>query len=218
MKTLALFPAAVLVILGLAQPDPKRTGLRPVLPSPQTSNTIVVPAPPVPSLDTSKPAPLAPVPVTQKLPHPLTPKAVAPTPQPSPQKMEAWVEDVEKTLRNIPPPPAVPPEQQASAEPPTTIVLEEKPEIGVPLEPRVPKQASITAPDHFVVKTQRLNVRIDASAKAQKIGELLQGEEVTAVFSLYGNEVNGWIEITARNGLLNGWVKKSLLRAKTARP
>lgn len=218
MKTLALFPAAVLVILGLVQPDPKRARLRPAPPPTQISDATVNPAPPAPLPSTSKPVT---PPVTRKLPNPPAPPAGVPSPQPSPpasQKTKPWLDDVEKTLRNSPPPPAKLPDQQANVEPRTTIELSEKPEIGVPIEPRIPAQPNTTSTDLYVVKTQKLNVRIDASAKAQKIGELLQGEEVTAVISLYGDEANGWIEITARNGLLRGWVKKSLLTTQTFRP
>ncbi|MFT3670611.1 SH3 domain-containing protein [Aestuariivirga sp.] len=74
---------------------------------------------------------------------------------------------------------------------------------------------SVAGGRDFVVTAIRLNVRAEASPTSAKVGELLAGEVASEVVSLYGNEVKDWILIKAKNGTLEGWVKKSYLSQKT---
>jgi Bacterial SH3 domain len=209
MKFLALCAAAMLVALGLVQPDPNRKRLTaPPIVTPPAKPVAVTPPPPAP-------VQLNPAPVNQPAPATAAKVPMHQTDPPITNKSQAWLEEVEKALQDRPKPtndtPASPPSPQANLEQQPPIIIKEKPATGSPLELELPNQVIKAEPELFVVKTRRLNVRIDASAKAQKIGELTQGERVAAIKSLYGNEIDGWIEITAREGALQGWVKKSLL-------
>jgi Bacterial SH3 domain len=215
MKPLALLAAGALVVAGLAQPDPTRRIVRPLDPATIPSST-KMPSPallPVPA----QPKPTVVEPTPARAP---SENASVPTLRPDApftQKKDASLEDVGDTLGEdhalIPSasPPVLPPTPQASLERPKIIDVKDHPEIGEPFGAPSSDQAGRPASNLFIVNTLRLNVRIGASAKTEKVGELAAGEQVMAADSLYGNEVKGWIEISARGGAIRGWVKKSLL-------
>lgn len=226
MRQLALLAAAVLVILGLVQPGEKR--LRQALPKyvpPPTKTSDNAASAALPPLKKSiPPVSLPPVASQSPLPTPVVLPKTDDTPIP------ANSPEVGGPPTPSSSPPAIPeqaPVREAGSEPqqdsqstevatekPGAIEIQDVPEYGgAKVEPTTSDPSGTPSEGMFKVNSTRLNVRLEASSKSKKVGELVSGETVTAIDSLYGNEADGWINITARNGTIAGWVKKSYLTA-----
>ena len=181
MNKLVLFIIGVLIVAGLSQS---------VKPKPH------VPTQPAPSSQSAS--------IEQPIPSPPAPS------RPTVPMVKVIVPPPERSAKAAPPAATgQPPVTESSTESVTDII--DSHDIGQPIESRTKDLSPVTqaaTSQQFFVNTQRLNVRAEASAKAAKIGELVQGEEIA---SLYDEDVDGWAHITAHGGELQGWVNKSFL-------
>jgi Bacterial SH3 domain len=125
---------------------------------------------------------------------------------PSPDKVEQSSNDtlVQSTITST--------QETTTTNPPNAKIVDSS-DADLAVDTPLPQvEVPVVANKQFIVKTERLNVRAEASMKSAKLFELKKSEVVTIMDSIYGNEIDGWIWISARDGAVVGWVKKSFLQ------